>query len=717
MSTAESSGEGISWSTLEHMFADVASSSGIAGVSSKEPDQLGSGETNHLVGLNPEQRKAVDHRGGHLLVLAGAGTGKTKTLAARVAALVTEGVDPDRILLVTFTRRGAQEMLDRVAAMTDRRAASQVWGGTFHSIANQMLRLHAEAVGLSPSFTVLDPADASALMGLVRSDLAPEVTRRRFPRSDTIVSIHSRMVNGQTKLVDVLGSYFPWVSEHLEGLKVILREYTMRKRRHQVLDYDDLLLHWRALCVSPEVGAGVCGRFDHVLVDEYQDTNAIQDDIVRSLSAHADVTVVGDDAQAIYGFRAAKVDHLQTFCDRFGSADLVTLQQNYRSTNPILAAANGVLAQSARHMAKELWSTRDGGSKPRLVTCIDEADQSNWVCDRVLQLREEGVGLGEQAVLFRAGHHSDHLELELARRDIPFVKFGGLKFLEAAHIKDLMSLLRVLDNPADELAWSRVLLSLEGVGPATVKSMFAELGLDGGDANGALGRFINGELQAPPAACADLELLRQAWRDCGGLVPAAEIDRLRPFCESVFPRQYSDAAARLADLDQLALTASAYNSRSRFLTELVLDPPERTGTYAGEPYLDDEYLTLSTIHSAKGGEWSSVQVLHAADGNLPSDMALGDEEGLEEERRLLYVALTRAKQHLAVTFPLRYHIHRHGRDDRHNLAQLSRFVEPVRDLFDEEGAGLGREATSAAASLPRVNLTDEVDTFLDGLLD
>ncbi|MFT5530726.1 MAG: DNA helicase-2/ATP-dependent DNA helicase PcrA [Candidatus Poriferisodalaceae bacterium] len=683
-----------------------------------------------LTGLNPEQRLAVEQRDQHLMIVAGAGTGKTKTLAARVAGLVAEGADPDRILLLTFTRRAAQEMVDRVAAMTDRRAAARVWGGTFHAIANRLLRMHAEPVGLSPSFTVLDQGDASDLMGLVRADLSKDLTGRRFPRSDTIASIHSRMVNSQSKLAKVLDEQFPWCAEHLEGIRAMLREYTVRKRQQQVLDYDDLLLHWRALCVSPEVGEQVCRRFDHVLVDEYQDTNPIQDDIIRSLSAYAQVTVVGDDAQAIYSFRAATVDHLRTFDERFAGARKVTLEQNYRSTNPVLAAANAVLAQSEHHLAKELWSDRSGGITPKLVTCSDEATQSNWVCERILALREEGVSLMEQAVLFRAGHHSDHLELELARRDIPFVKFGGLKFLEAAHVKDLMSLLRVLDNPADQLAWSRVLLSFEGVGPATVKCLFGELGLNGDDAVGSLKRFLNDDLSFPPAARDDLDVLRRAWLDCIGpgpsgagevdvdvVAPSVQIDRLRPFCEAVFPRKYADFAARLADLDQLAITASGYRSRARFLTELILDPPERTGNYAAEPHIDDEYLTLSTIHSAKGGEWRAVHLLHAADGNLPSDMALGDEEGLEEERRLLYVALTRAKDHLNVTFPLRYHIHRYGQDDRHHLAPLSRFLEPVRDLFDEQGAGPGTGGDQPSASLPKVNLTDEVDTFLDGLLD
>lgn len=674
-----------------------------------------------LESLNPAQSDAVRHAEGHLLIVAGAGTGKTKTLAARVASLVDTGADPDRILLLTFTRRAAQEMLDRVASMTDRRWASQIWGGTFHAVANRLLRANAEAVGLSPSFTVLDPGDANDLIGLVRADLHELTKVRRFPRADTIAAMHSRMVNSQEKLSSVIDDHFPWCVEHLDVVKGVLREYVARKRAEGVLDFDDLLLHWRALAVAPGVGDAVRRRFDHVLVDEYQDTNALQADIVRGFAEHASITVVGDDAQAIYGFRAATVDNLRQYPDMVGGATTVTLEQNYRSTNPVLDVANEVLAQSDRHLDKRLWSARRGGPRPRLVTCADEAAQSTWIAQRILELREEGIPLTDQAVLFRAGHHSDHLELELARRDIPFVKFGGLKFLEAAHVKDLMALLRVLDNPGDQLAWSRVLRSLPGVGPATVKRVFGELSIGEGDPSVSLRRFLDGEVALPSAAHEHAELLRSAWSECRDIAasneggPAVEIDRLRVFCEAVFALQYSDAGARLADLDQLAVTATGYAERSRFLTELVLDPPERTGDHAIEPHLDDEYVTLSTVHSAKGGEWRAVTVIHAADGNLPSDMALGDEDGLEEERRLLYVALTRAKEHLAVTYPLRYHIHRYGSDDRHHFAQLSRFLEPVRSLFDEHTTDPG--ATTDDAFLERIDLTDEVDLLVDGLLD
>ena len=649
--------------------------------------------------LNPQQQAAVAHDGPALVVIAGAGTGKTGTLAARVGRLLADDVPPERIMLLTFTRRAAAEMLGRAGAIGGRAAASQVVGGTFHSVANRVLRHHAAAVGLDPSFTVLDPADATGLFALVRDEAGVATTRgRRFPRAETVAAIWSRMVNSQQKLGDVLESAFPWCRDHQEALGQIFGAYVARKRRHRVLDFDDLLLHWRALLAAPGAGATVAGSFTHVLVDEYQDTNTIQADIVLAhRDAGAQITVVGDDAQAIYGFRAASVENLWHVRDRLDDSTVVALEQNYRSTQPILDAANAVIARSSNLTPKVLRATRPGIGRPHLRICSDEAEQSSIVCDRVLELREEGVDLRDQAVLFRTGHHSDHLELELARRDIPFVKFGGLAFLEAAHIKDLMALLRVLDNPHDALAWHRVLRMCEGVGPATTAGMLDAMGVAGaGDpsAESDAGRatsdplvaLLDGTVPFPSRAGDDGARLTAALGAAAGAgddqpPPAQQIEHLAGFCGPVFRRSYDHAEARLADLGQMAAVAQRFTSRSRLLTELVLDPPARTGDLAGEPALDDDYLILSTIHSAKGGEWRSVHLIHAADGNIPSDMALRDRDGLDEERRLLYVALTRAKEHLSVTAPLRFHHRPEG--DAHNLAPLSRFLDECRGLFDE----------------------------------
>ncbi|MEZ5377387.1 MAG: ATP-dependent helicase [Acidimicrobiales bacterium] len=694
--------------------------------------------------LNDRQRDAATHDGAPLLIVAGAGTGKTKTLVSRVIRLIDDGADPNRILLLTFTRRASAEMLSRVAATSTNRAASQVWGGTFHATANRLLRSYGQAAGLAAGFTVLDQGDSTDLFGMVRTDEGFGERGKRFPRKETIANIYSRMVNSQAKLGEVLDTDFPWSAEHADDLKTIFTAYTARKRRHQVLDYDDMLLFWRGLLAS-KIGDTMRGLFDHILIDEYQDTNPIQADIIRGMCRpDTQVCAVGDDAQAIYGFRSATVANMWAFPEHFPGARIVTLEQNYRSTTPILDLANAVMTASdhggddgsAQHFDKQLWSTRSGGTTPKLVTCHDEADQSAYVADAILDARERGIDLRQQAVLFRAGHHSDHLELELTRRDIPYVKYGGLKYLEAAHVKDLLALLRILDNPSDQLAWRRVLASIEGVGPATLRKLAEAIGLDpietgrrkddptgsppsatapSGTNDTALLRFLGDDLPVPAAAAEQVAVLRAALTDCSadGIPPAEQIDRLKAFCELSFAANYENAAARLADIDQLAATAAAYDNRSRFLTELTLDPPERTGDRAGPPHLDDDWLTLSTIHSAKGMEWRAVHVIHTADGNMPSDMAIGDRDGLAEELRLMYVALTRAKDELTATFPLRYHVHRYANDDRHLYAQMSRFFEPVREYFDL--ATTRDHPSDAVIELDSVGVADEVDTLLHSL--
>lgn len=666
--------------------------------------------------LNEQQHAAAHHDGGPLLIVAGAGTGKTKTLAARVSVLLERGVAPERILLLTFSRRAAQEMLTRVAASGDRTLAQRVWGGTFHASANRLLRQYGGSLGLGPSFSVLDAGDASELFSLVRSELGLADRGSRFPKADTVASIYSRMVNEQSKLGDVVRTSFPWCSDHIDAFREVFSAYTQRKRRNNALDYDDLLLHWRALLASGEHGNVMRQRFDHVLVDEYQDTNTLQADIVRALCPPARLTAVGDDAQAIYGFRAASAQNMAEFADHFADATLVTLEANYRSTAPILEVANNVLAQSTKHLPKTLFATRPGGAKPVLSICHDESAQSALVCDTVLELREGGIDLRRQAVLFRAGQHSAGLELELTRRDIPFVKYGGLKFLEAAHIKDLLALLRVVDNPADELAWNRVLSMIDGIGPATVRRLSDELGLDR-EGSSPLTTFLTCARRVPTAAEPEVALLVAAWSACleHGEGPAVDIDAILPFCRSVFARRYPDAMVRLGDLESLRDAAGRSVSRTRFLTDLVLDPPEKSSDLAQHPHLDDDWLTLSTIHSAKGLEWSAVHLIHAADGNIPSDMALSDSEGIEEERRLLYVALTRARDSLFVSMPLRFHVKRFGNDDRHLMAPLSRFLEPARDDFEVRGDP--QHPIGEPPPTVHIDLTDQVDSLLTNLWD
>jgi len=691
--------------------------------------------------LNASQVAAVTHQGPSLLIVAGAGTGKTGTIAARVAHLIERGVAPERILLLTFTRRAAQEMLTRAGQLTDESATERVWGGTFHSVANRLLRIEGRAIGLHEGFTVLDQGDSVELLGIVRAAHV-DTAGPRFPRKETIASIYDRVVGTQRPLGEVVRAEYPWCAEHLEAIPVIFDAYTRRKRSRRLLDYTDLLLFWRAMLASPEIGDQVARRFDHVLVDEFQDTDPVQADIVHSIAERgAHITVVGDDAQAIYGFRAATVENMWTFGDRRAGTVRVTLEDNYRSIAPILDVANDVLAASDVHFDKTLVALRRGERMPTLVTCRDEISQARAVADRILELREEGTTLINQAVLFRTGHHSDLLELELATRDIPYLKFGGLKFLEGAHVKDLISLLRILDNPYDELAWNRVLRALPGVGPSTVAKALVSLGVTDGaelvdgtgeagltdagppesDETTPLSRFLAERPALPQSARDDADLLAVALADCRGNgevdepSPAVQVARLATWLETTFDRRYDRAEVRAGDLVQLQVTAEAYSSRSRFLSELVLEPPASTGDLADEPHLDDDYLTLSTIHSAKGGEWEAVHVIHATDGNFPADMALSSPDGLEEERRLMYVALTRARDVLTLYAPLRYH-HTRSRGDRHSYAPLSRFISPLRHRFVEATDGLDGEDAGAVIDLAaKVTIADEVDAATHGL--
>ena len=434
----------------------------------------------------------------------------------------------------------------------------------------------------------------------------------------------------------------------------------------------------------------MAASFDHVLVDEYQDTNWLQAEILALLRRGTpNVMVVGDDAQAIYSFRAATVRNILEFRDRFPGATIVKLEQNYRSTPPLLTASNAVIALARERHDKTLWSARSGDRRPTLLTCSDESDQSDAVCRHLLEHSEQGIPLRRQAVLFRTGHHSDLLELEMTRRNIPFVKYGGLKFLEAAHVKDALSVLRILENPLDEVSWFRLLQLLDGVGPKGARRLMDALGVrrrgPEAGAPGPLRRLLDSPPDVPPSAARDLASLRDTLADClrEDMTAASQLERTRRFLEPVFERLYEAPGSRLRDLEQLEAMAGASASRARFLADLTLDPPASTEDLAGAPHLDEDYVILSTIHSAKGGEWDVVHVIHAADGMIPSDMATGDDEQVEEERRLLYVALTRARDALYVYFPLRYYRRPRGLDDKHGYAQLTRFLpEPVRSLFD-----------------------------------
>ena len=623
--------------------------------------------------LNPQQREAVTYGDGPLLVVAGAGTGKTKTLAYRVAYLISQGMDPSRILLLTFTRRAAQEMLRRASGIVTRGTpgTGRVWGGTFHAIANRLLRLYHESAGLRQDFTVMDQGDAEDLLNLIRHDLGLHKMEKRFPRKRTCLSIYSRCVNASEDLELVLQSEYPWCQEWKDELRELFKLYVTRKQENNVLDFDDLLLYWVHLLSTPALATEISGRFDYVLVDEYQDTNRMQAQILGGMcTEHDNIMVVGDDAQSIYRFRGATVRNMLDFPKQFAGTTVLTLEQNYRSVMPILDTANLLISEAEDQYTKELWSERSSQQRPKLVTCKDEGEQDEFLIERILQHYEEGIPLKEQAVLFRAAYLSTSLELELTRHNIPYHKYGGLKFMEAAHVKDLIAILRLLENPRDEMAWFRVLLLMDGIGPSTAAKILDHVLANGGDPQ-AIGSF-----KAPPAARDELRAFTQMIEDLlpmGINEPAIQIERIRKFYDSLLKKTYDNASVRVRDLVSLEQIASGYASRRKFLVDLQLDPPSATADLAGPPSRDEDYLILSTIHSAKGCEWDVVYLIHATDGFLPSDMSAGSEEELEEERRLAYVALTRARDFLYVSRPLRYYHRWYGLSSPHSYMQLCRF--------------------------------------------
>ena len=671
--------------------------------------------------LNQSQRDAVEHGLGAapdvraLLLVAGAGSGKTNTLAHRVARLIAAGADPQRLLLLTFSRRAAQEMERRAGRVlahvlglsSTAEPPGLLWAGTFHSIGARLLREHAERIGLSPAFTIHDRGDSGDLIGLVRHDIGQTGTRKRFPLKGTCLAIYSRVVNGRASLRQVLKEAFPWCAEWEAELKKLFGAYVEAKAAQNVLDYDDLLLFWAGMLEDASLAEEIGARFDHVLVDEYQDTNRLQAAILKGLKPDGrGLMVVGDDAQAIYSFRGATVRNILDFNADFGASRIVTLDRNYRSTQTILDCSNAVIARAAERHAKTLWTERCAAHKPQLVVVPDEAGQAHWVANRVLEQREAGLALKSQAVLFRASSHSAALELELARRNIPFVKYGGLKFLEAAHVKDLLALLRFAQNPRGRMAGFRVAQLIPGIGPATATRLLDAMG-DAAEPSLALAGFV------PPGAVAaeDWQAFTEVFTSLyqGAQQWPADIDIARTWYTPHLERLYDDASARRGDLDQLCRLAAGYESRERFLAELTLDPPQSTSDRADDTHLDEDYLVLSTIHSAKGQEWTSVHVLNVVDGCIPSDMAVGTREEVEEERRLLYVAMTRAKEHLHLVVPHRFYVTQQAaRGDRHMYASRSRFIAdadlPGYERVSWPPATPAVVPTTAARNAPAIDL-------------
>jgi ATP-dependent DNA helicase UvrD/PcrA len=682
--------------------------------------------------LNSEQSAAVMHgdrrpgggvEAGPLLVIAGAGTGKTSTLAHRVAHLLLGGVPPERMLLLTFTRRAALEMTRRAQRVMSDALAAQAgptqrvpenlrlpWSGTFHAIGVRLIREYAPRLGLDPGFSVLDRGDAADLVDVVRHRLGYSKTEKRFPRKDTCLAIYSHRVNTQRPLRHTVETLYPWCLEWEEALTALCRTYVEAKLEQQALDYDDLLLYWHVMMADPALAAEIGARFDHVLVDEYQDTNVLQAEILLRLKPDgAGLTVVGDDAQAIYSFRAASVENILEFPTRFTPpARVVTLEQNYRSTQHVLDPANALMREGGRQYRKDLRGVRGAGVAPQYVTVLDEQAQARFVVDRVLEARERGIDLRRQAVLFRNADHSDVLELELMRRNVPFVKYGGLKFLEAAHVKDLLAVLRWADNPRNRIAAFRVLQLLPGMGPAN-----AERACDAFEAASFAWPALLAHAVPPPTRENWTPLVRMlAELGAAGAPWAGQVHRVRQWYEPQLDRLYEAAHARKADLDQLERLSQQHATRESFVTELTLDPPQATGDLSGDPLLDEDYLVLSTVHSAKGQEWETVHVLNVTDGSFPSEFAAGRPELLEEERRLLYVAMTRAKNELRLIAPVRFYVtQQSGMGDRYVHGARSRFLtETVLQKFQcitapDERAPYG---LPTAAAGPRVDIASRL---------
>lgn len=636
---------------------------------SAEESQPAKLSLDYAAALNPQQLAAVTAADGPSLVIAGAGSGKTRTLIYRVAYLIDKGVDPTSILLLTFTRKAAQEMLQRAGLLIGARS-ERVAGGTFHSVANMLLRRYGRPIELEPGFTILDRGDAEDLIALVRNQLGLNEKDKRFPRKGTIAEIFSKCENTLASLEDVLLGEFAHFAEHLNDLDKLKHAYVAAKRQKQLLDYDDLLAKLRELLGAHEpTRQAISQNFRYILVDEYQDTNRLQADLVRKLAAtHENVMAVGDDAQSIYAFRGATFRNIMDFPALFPGTTLYKLEENYRSTQPILNLANEIIQGATEKYAKHLFTRKLDGPLPALVQAAGENAQSRFIAQRILELREEGVPLDEIAVLFRSSFHSFDLEIELSRRNLPFVKRGGFKFIETSHVKDLLAHLRVIENPLDAVSWNRLLMLVEGVGPKKAQDLIASFVRS--EQPLAVLREVSGRSSRP---LKDLAIMLEEAARSTSLTPAEQVNEVYRYYLPILKEHYDDYPKRMRDLEHLYTIAERYAGLSDFLADLALEPPDSSVADVEAGDRDDERLVLSTIHSAKGLEWQCVFVIWVVDGRFPSAYSFMSEEELEEERRLFYVAVTRAKKHLYLTYPINIYDKATGSV----LSKPSRFLDAV----------------------------------------
>lgn len=624
--------------------------------------------------LNPAQREAVEFGNGPLLVIAGAGSGKTKTLVYRVARLVASGVNPESILLLTFTRKSSQEMLERATRVLDNRC-THVSGGTFHSFSHLILRQFGQHLGLTDHFTIMDRSDSEDMVAMIRKELGFGELNKRFPKKSTVTTILSKSANTQDNIEAIVTKEYAQFLEFAPEIKRIQNHYEQHKFAMQTLDYDDLLIKCRDLLKNhPDIRTQIQNTYEYILVDEYQDTNTIQAEIVYLMANQSqNVMVVGDDAQSIYSFRGASFKNIMDFPKQFPATKIIMLEENYRSSQPILDLTNAVIARAKDKYTKNLFTKKKEGLKPVYIETNSENEQSKLICQKVLELREEGIELNKIAVLIRSGWHSNDLEVELKAHSIPFAKYGGFKFAETSHVKDVISFCRVIYNPVDALSWQRILLFIDGLGPKAASEIISHIQQNKANLKTIIWDSFKKRAYYP--ALVKIYSYLTSF-DSEKQKPAEILEQTLKIYEPFFKLKYDDHPKRSPDLDSLTAIAARYNDLSTFLTEMSLEPPDASQIGTMPENHDNERLVLSTIHSAKGLEWHTVFILSAVDGYLPSFQSIGDMAQLEEERRLLYVALTRAQEQLFILKPhLDHTAANYYRFSHMHFSKISRFLE------------------------------------------
>lgn len=634
-------------------------------------------QINYKNELNPSQYEAVVSTDGAYLVIAGAGTGKTRTLVYRVARLVEMGVDPKAILLLTFTRKAANEMMNRASILLDNRC-SKINGGTFHSFANITLRKYGKAVGIDPGFTILDQGDSEDVVNLIRSRLNLAAVKKRFPTKQTIFKIFSYSVNTGRSIEEILEEEYPHFFEFIDVILDIQKVYAAYKQNNNLLDYDDLLIYLnRFLNERSPAAKSFLSGIKYVMVDEYQDTNKVQAEIVQGLAFYNNnVMVVGDDSQSIYSFRGADFKNIMEFPELFKGVSVIKLEENYRSTQEILNFANHIIDSALEKYPKFLFTRKTGGELPAIISATTENMQSKFIVDRILELREEGVPLKEIAVLFRSSYSSFDLEIELNKANIPFIKFGGMKFIETAHVKDVLAFLRIAANPKDLVSWLRVLLLHEGIGPKTAQKILDEISVSRLNIKSNPEAVVSAKYNDKIVGL--FVLLNKLHTKESS--PTEKAEMVMDYYYPIFKGKYDDFNKRKKDLDILLNITENYKSLDSLLADMALDPPRDSVVDVDAETKEDEYVTLSTIHSAKGLEWHSLFIIHAMEGFFPSSQSFDDIEALEEERRLMYVASTRAKQNLYISYPMNIF----DREKGMTFSKPSRFIAGITEELAEE---------------------------------